>query len=173
MATFEPALEQVLKWEGVYSKDPLDLGGETYKGISRKFHPNWPGWAILDGMADKNEKNEELDKLVQEFYLEAFWKAYAEGISDQDVAEKVFSLFVNMSPRSATKVIQRAVNAQGFNLCLDGIYGPNTRKAVELCKPAELVRDLRAASAEFRCKRVIENPSQIKFLFGWLRRDCE
>lgn len=29
--------------EGGYSNDPIDLGGETYKGIARNAHPNWQG----------------------------------------------------------------------------------------------------------------------------------
>jgi hypothetical protein len=25
-----------------------DRGGQTYAGIARNFHPNWPGWHCID-----------------------------------------------------------------------------------------------------------------------------
>jgi len=40
MSTFDTALAHVLKWEGGYSSDPNDPGGETNFGISKRAHPN-------------------------------------------------------------------------------------------------------------------------------------
>lgn len=37
---FKKALEFVLKWEGGYSNDPNDPGGETNFGISKRSHPD-------------------------------------------------------------------------------------------------------------------------------------
>ena len=36
---FDKALKFVLKWEGKYSNDPNDLGGETKYGISKRSYP--------------------------------------------------------------------------------------------------------------------------------------
>jgi lysozyme family protein len=36
---FDRCFEFVIKWEGGYSNDPDDPGGETNFGISRRFHP--------------------------------------------------------------------------------------------------------------------------------------
>ena len=41
MADFKKILTQTLQHEGGYNKDPHDPGGETYQGISRKYHPEW------------------------------------------------------------------------------------------------------------------------------------
>jgi lysozyme family protein len=38
--SFEKAIEFTLKWEGGYSNDPTDSGGETKYGISKRAHPN-------------------------------------------------------------------------------------------------------------------------------------
>jgi lysozyme family protein len=38
--SFEKAIEFTLKWEGGYSNDPTDPGGETKYGISKRAHPN-------------------------------------------------------------------------------------------------------------------------------------
>jgi len=48
MAEFNIALQKTLAHEGGYSNDPNDMGGETYKGISRASHSVWKGWAIVD-----------------------------------------------------------------------------------------------------------------------------
>lgn len=37
---FQKALSFVLKWEGVYSNDPTDPGGETKWGISKRAYPD-------------------------------------------------------------------------------------------------------------------------------------
>ncbi len=50
MAKFIDAYKKVLNNEGIYSNDPDDAGGETYKGISRKANPNWDGWISIDAI---------------------------------------------------------------------------------------------------------------------------
>ncbi len=37
---WEKAISFVLKWEGGYSNDPYDSGGETKYGISKRSYPN-------------------------------------------------------------------------------------------------------------------------------------
>jgi hypothetical protein len=37
---FRKALQYVLKWEGGYSNDPADPGGETKYGIAKRYHPS-------------------------------------------------------------------------------------------------------------------------------------
>ena len=41
-------IDMVLKHEGGYANVSGDLGGETYRGISRKNFPSWNGWEIVD-----------------------------------------------------------------------------------------------------------------------------
>jgi hypothetical protein len=46
---FEDAYEGATQgFEGGYADDPADAGGETFNGISRRSHPGWPGWALID-----------------------------------------------------------------------------------------------------------------------------
>ena len=40
LTTFNEIIEVVLKHEGGYVNDPLDRGGETKFGITKKFYPN-------------------------------------------------------------------------------------------------------------------------------------
>ena len=40
MADFTKYLPKLLQYEGVYSNNPKDSGGETYKGVSRVNFPH-------------------------------------------------------------------------------------------------------------------------------------
>ena len=45
MADFQPAFEKMIRNEGGYTLHNVasDRGGQTFAGIARNFHPNWPG----------------------------------------------------------------------------------------------------------------------------------
>lgn len=74
MANFEIAYNLTAAAEGGYSNNPNDRGGETWRGIARKRHPMWIGWAIVDSIRPKScfpkclGAHVELDKAVREFY---------------------------------------------------------------------------------------------------------
>ncbi len=57
---FEKAMEFVLKWEGGYSNDPNDPGGETKYGISKRSYPN------------EDIKNMTLER-AKEIYYQNYW----------------------------------------------------------------------------------------------------
>ena len=48
MADFDKALRKLLAIEGGYVNDPGDPGGETYKGVARRYNASWPGWSRID-----------------------------------------------------------------------------------------------------------------------------
>ena len=91
--SFEKAYAQTAKHEGGYAHDPADAGGETFRGISRKMHPGWPGWPAVDlakasarvaGCGEPKRLAEyvnrwflcdvQMDALVEEFYRAEFWE---------------------------------------------------------------------------------------------------
>jgi len=45
MADFKTAMEPILKMEAGYT---IDTGGETWKGVARKFWSAWAGWKLID-----------------------------------------------------------------------------------------------------------------------------
>src|ERR1035437_4603933 len=100
MSLLEPAIQATLLFEGGYSNNPLDSGGETYRGISRKNWPNWNGWGYADiERSDPNfphclDRNLGLQGNVIDFYRQNFWSYGA--ITSQPVANKIFDLAVNV-----------------------------------------------------------------------------
>ena len=78
----------------------------------------------------------------------------------------VFDVSVNSGPGRAIKMLQAAVHA---NL-VDGIFGPATMKAVGAMAPADIVSRLDVARRAFYRALVDNDPSQGRFLSGWLNR---
>jgi len=116
MADFSKAFPIILKNEGEYVNDPKDSGGETYRGISRRWFPNWGGWKIIDiykkdkKLNNKNlSENKELVNLVFSFYKKEFWdKIWGDKINNQKVANLLLDSSVNIGIANAIKMSQKS-----------------------------------------------------------------
>ena len=156
MGDFSRALAFVLKNEGGYSNDASDAGGETKFGISKRNYPD------LD-IANLTEEQ------AAAIYGGDFWAPYA-SFPDR-VATKVFDMAVNMGHKQAVTILQRALRCCGaLNVKDDGILGPVTKSAVQIANQDLLIVALRSESAGFYRLLAAQNPSQQKFLNGWLKR---
>ena len=108
MANYHIALQEVLKNEGGYVNDPDDSGGETYKGIARRFHPDWIGWAYID---KRDFKNPNLNKLVSDFYYIKFWELLnIDGLVNQEIATSIFDFAVNAGVKTSAILAQKAAD---------------------------------------------------------------
>lgn len=119
MAKFIDAYKKVLNNEGIYSNDPDDAGGETYKGISRKANPNWDGWISIDAIKKAHpttfkgilKKTPELEKKVQDLYKDKYWNCFElDDVPSQLVAEQMFDTAVNQGQTAAIKFAQRVLD---------------------------------------------------------------
>jgi lysozyme family protein len=171
MAAVKPALEKALKWEGRYSNDPKDAGGETYCGISRRAFPNWSGWPIIEeakasrqGVAGDNLYH-RLRSNILGFYVAYFWApARCGDLTHQGLADLYFSCAVNMGQRQAVKLLQRAAGAKD-----DGIVGPKTIAAANAAGETALPAMCKIVEA-FYLDQVERRPSDQRFLRCWMNR---
>ena len=147
-----------------------DRGGQTFAGISRRAHPDWEGWAIIDSGASPSRP------MVDAFYKGRYWdRIRGDDIHDQDVAEMLMSSAVLSGRRRAIKMAQMVVEAQP-----DGVIGPKTLAAINQMDPdlfearfalARIDRYRRICNADRR-----KNPhkpldeTQVRFLLGWTNR---
>ncbi len=170
MADFSIAVARTELFEGGYSNNPKDSGGETYRGISRKNWPNWSGWQAIDlhkvelDFPGGLDQDNTIQGLVIAFYHKNFWNY--EGLSSQPVANKVFDLGVNVGKVHAVKILQQAV---GTNQ--DGIYGPNTERLANSHPEESLIAMIRTAAENYHKSIVQSHPEDAEFLKGWLARD--
>lgn len=164
MAEFGPAFETMMRNEGgfVLHTVPGDRGGMTYAGIARNFHPNWPGWRLLD----QNPDSPALTGLVRDFYRAHYWqRVQGDAIKSQAIATNLFDFGVNAGIRTAVKLAQIVVGATP-----DGAIGPKTVQALNEYDEALFVAHYAIAKMKRYAQIVTRNRSQSKFLLGWLNR---
>lgn len=95
MALFDPAFDKMIRNEGGFKLAHIegDRGGQTYAGIARNVHPNWPGWRYIDA---NDLARVELTQSVRDFYRSEFWNRIAgDAITHQAIAETLFDFAVN------------------------------------------------------------------------------
>lgn len=159
---FLRAVEKTLEFEGGRSFDPVDPGGETNFGISKRSYP------------DLDIKALTRDQAIEIYYRDWWIEHGYERIDDPDVAAKVFDVAANMGPSRAHMLAQQAVNHwmadQGTEyLCVDGVIGPKSIAAINRAGPG-LIDYLRLEQKEFYLRLIEQKPAMAKYRKGWLRR---
>ena len=175
MAEFKTAFQKMLIHEGDYVNDPEDSGGETYKGVSRVFHRNWPGWAIIDKYKNKSgfpvtlDKNVELQKQLEIFYRTNFWLALnADFISNQDIADSIFDFSVNAGVITSVRLVQSIVGLKA-----DGIIGEQTLKKLNSLDFGYFQPAFTVAKISYYISIIQKRPTNKKYLYGWIVRALE
>ena len=92
MNEFDKALKFVLKWEGGYSNDPNDPGGETKYGISKRSYPH------------EDIKNMTLER-AKKIYYENYWLKVGCDKLPFPLNIVVFDTAVNMGRSRAGKFL--------------------------------------------------------------------
>lgn len=199
MADFKISYQKSMSHEGQYSNDPRDLGGETWKGISRKNWPNWQGWAVIDEIKKSVNANdlvkalradEELEENVQNFYQAEFWnKMLLDQITSQDIANELFDTAINQGQVIAVKQFQEALNLLNNNqkhysdIGEDGKMGNATLRAHDAYmltanfagrSQERVVSTIIKVMNGLQCARYAEicenNPAQEIYFYGWINR---
>jgi len=182
-----------------FTDDPVDPGGATKWGISLRFlaaegafDADGDGRADFDLDMDGDIDGADIRALTEAdakvIYLRCFWQPLAADRLPRPLGEALFDQAVNGGRSAASKLLQRAVNtcimtAQRAGtsngqprIAVDGAIGPGTLQAVgwvlhhpQLGMPA-MIATLRDAAKERYRAIVRANPSQQRFLKGWLAR---
>jgi len=105
-----------------------------------------------------------------DFYFREFWDRYSFGQLPDLIAIKAMDLAVNMGPRAAVRVLQRACRACDRQVSDDGLLGPATRKAASECSSDLLLIAMRSEAAGVYRSIVQARPVASKYLNGWLNR---
>jgi lysozyme family protein len=155
---FLKAFDYVMMHEGGYSNDHNDAGGETKFGISKRSYPQL------------NIKDLTRDQTRQIYFVDFWQKGKYEKIEDENIAMKLFDLAVHTGIPQASRLIQRALRAAGTQVVEDGIIGPITLKAINEADSTDLLAALKSEAAGYYRLIANANPSQQKFIDGWLRR---
>jgi lysozyme family protein len=163
LADFLKALPVILAHEGgeKYTVTLGDKGGATRWGITLATLRLWRGKPT--STTDVRDLTcEEAEKI----YRARYWDiCRCEEILDQDVATKIFDVSVNCGTWSAIRMAQRAAVVP-----VDGVMGPQTITAINGMDGVLFVDSVSAQQRNHYQRIVEKDPSQAKFLAGWLNR---
>lgn len=172
--TLDEIINRTIQAEGGYVNDPADGGGATNYGITEKV-------ARSNGYyGDMRTLPIETARFIYrgEYLVKPGFDAF-NNVSTELAAE-LFDTGVNMGPATATRFLQRATNAvAGSGLVVDGKMGPATRNAVnDYLKSRSnaasiLVKALNCLQGARYIEIVEANPSQRKFINGWIAQRVE
>jgi len=140
---FRTALRLVLVHEGGYVDHPLDPGGATNLGITRRTLAAWRGikaWRKLP----KSEVRALTRREAGKIYRARYWDGVLGDKLPSGVDYAVFDYAVNSGVARAAKTLQRVTGAKA-----DGIIGPMTLAAVARHHPKTIIRRLIARRRSF------------------------
>lgn len=186
MSYFLDAYHHTMKNEGGYTNDPDDVGGETYKGISRRYNPSWNGWEIIDEMQNIDELDEvndqtiELDVRVKMFYKSAYFDPYCGDEMPYGLALEMFDTSVNMGVGRTVGFLQTALNVLNRNgtlyqdMVVDGMYGNTTHSCLQTYLKHDtihlLVKIINVLQGNHYIEYMKKSPIQEKYARGWFSR---
>lgn len=113
MSDFEKAFSMVMKFEGGYSNDPNDPGGETKFGISKRAYPHLDIASLTEDQA-------------KDIYHLDYWQGISGDFLPYPINIIIFDAAVNQGKKRAVRMLQEALKIKQ-----DGLIGSQTIKAVK------------------------------------------
>lgn len=196
---FLDASDTLLGTEGGHVNDALDRGGETNLGISLRFliaegrvDLDGDGLADFDLDMDGDIDGADIRLLTPANALDLYWRCFWQRLACErwakPIGEMLFDQAVNGGALAAKKLLQRAINtalaktriaSAPMPLREDGVLGDQTRAAFDwvygmaALGPSAIIIAYREAAADRYRAIVRADPSQSRFLRGWLRRAAQ
>ena len=154
MADVSKVIDDVIVREGPETNDPVDKGGRTKYGISEASNPDL--WK--DGPPTEAQSRARYEQ------------RYVTGpgfdkIGDKQLQAQLIDFGVNSGPMVAIMKLQDVLHVKS-----DGILGPQTLVLANSGQSRDTNNRLVAARVRMIGKIVQKNPSQLRFINGWLDR---
>lgn len=161
MADARKAIPNILRWEGGFSNHPDDRGGCTMRGVTIGTFRQFYGRA---------KTCEDLKKITDDQWYHIFRAGYwdrlnGDKIENQSIADLCIDMCWGSGTVTAIKKIQRCLGTSA-----DGIVGPKTLALLNAPDKKEVHRKLWEMRRIWFNNIAQNNPSQRKFLKGWLNR---
>lgn len=176
---FSYAMLELGRREGGWVKDPDDPGGETYFGITRRDHPDWAGWELIDsakredGFPHSLSRIDALGSMVRRLYRDKYWIPARCEEFPEPVGEILFDIAVNSGRNRAWKFLQGTLNALDERVKIDGVVGPKTLEAVSKLDPEGLGDALQSCRFGYYMGLIAARKVNEKFEGGWVARALE
>lgn len=165
MANVDAAINYAMGWEDSTLSGVITTardGKRTRFGIDEHWHPELTGTLFYSSMGQIAACQIARDIFDKEYCA----PLCIEYIEDQDIANKLLSLGVNIGVVHAARLLQDALKIEG-----DGHIGPLTLYKLEGADPVTVLEDLRTEAKFYYREIYNRDPHQYaNVIDGWLRR---
>lgn len=145
---WESIINHALVSEGGYVNDPIDPGGETNWGISKRAYPKVNIKTLT--------KQQAID-----IYKKDYWNVIKGDELPSGVDLVVFDAAINSGNKQSVKWLQRSVGVTD-----DGVMGPATLAAVNKANPQDVVNK----TTQQRLQFMKSLDTWVRFGRGWTNR---
>lgn len=168
MASFKLYFPKLLLWEGTKLENvPGDNGSWTKDGIIISEYKQFGIDHNNDGVIDQKDLALMTDDEASAIAKINYWdKLKCDDITNQSLAEMICDFGFNTGIVTAAKKTQIALG----NVLVDGIFGNKTILAINTTPQETLFNAIKVLRVKYYRDIVQNNPSQNKFLAGWLNR---
>ena len=173
---FTKVIQHTMKFEGGLSRHASDSASlntcpTPYKGKTG-YHTNkgitYAVWKKKHGSGmDSHFFNMSNDEWLQ-FYMDYYDAVKGGRVKSDSTAFFLTQIAWGSGKKQAGLTVQRALNALGCNLVVDGIIGNQTIQAINTANERELFDKMITLRVEF-FKKISTGKNSV-FLKGWLRR---
>jgi lysozyme family protein len=164
MADLDTAIDYVLEWEDATLSGAITTapdGKRTRFGIDEHWHPELTNCLYYSSMGQVAAL-----QIARGIYDISYCQPLCIAeIANQEIANKLLSLGVNVGVVNAARMLQDAVKVAG-----DGRIGPLTLHALDLSDPEKVLADLRLEAESYYDELVQAHPDLTVYRAGWLRR---
>lgn len=163
---FRLCFAETLSHEGGFVNHPLDPGGMTNLGVTRKT------WAAWTGRKVSEVSEEEMRALTAEKVVTVYHRNYWQAVRGDDLPRgvnmMVFDIAVNSGPSRAVRMLQKGINGLGgrVKVSVDGRIGPKTIAAAVAADSVDLIKEI----ANTRLWFYFDLSTFRTFGKGWMRR---
>ena len=164
---FKKAYDHILRVEGGFVDNPNDPGGRTNLGITQRTFSQW--------LREKSLPNADVADIQREeaysIYRDQYWLEGQCNKLPYPINIYHFDGHVNLLPRDAGRVLQRALKIHTPDLVVDGIVGPvTTRTANESLGDDAVLTEYLWERIRLYLRKVKANEKKLEFLPSWLWR---
>lgn len=161
---FEDDLKLILSFEGGYSNDPYDSGGETNKGITATTYDNFRKSRNLPTQSVKLISDDEVSAIYYGYYKDCGADRIA--TINPELATQLFDFAINAGSSQAVKTLQKLIG-----VTVDGVVGPDTLNHVKgIFSLPEEAKIYALARVAFYFRLCQQKPTNKTFLMSWLSR---
>jgi len=162
-------IKDLIKREGGYIDNPLDIGGPTKYGITQQTLTNYLG-RHATAIDVKNLSKKTAAEIYEIYY---YRKPNIDELPES-LQPVMLDMAANHGPRTAVKILQKLLIDMDQDIRPDGLIGPHTLKSVDYIIYKRGIKYLCEMLIKSRIafyERIVKNDdTQRKFLPGWIRR---